>query len=57
VKVVPYSGNHLRVGGVLEIQLLNNGVDAQDVGWFPRIPIAPLDRVAEASFENPEERC
>ncbi len=54
---MPYSGNHLRVGGVLEIQLLNNGVDAQDVGWFPRIPIAPLDRVAEASFENPEERC
>ncbi len=46
-RVVPYSGYHLRVSGVLEIQLLNKGADAQDANSFPRIPITPCSKAAE----------
>ncbi len=47
VGVVPDFGNHLRISGVLKIQILNKGANAQGVGWFLCVPVAPLGQVAE----------
>jgi hypothetical protein len=45
--VVPDSNNHLRVGGVLEIWLLDKGTDVRGLGWFPRVFVTPFCRVSE----------
>jgi hypothetical protein len=45
--VMPNSSDHLGADGVLEIQLLKKAADARGVGWFPRVLVASLGRIAE----------
>jgi hypothetical protein len=35
-------GQHLRVHGVLEVQLLDEGVDNRDLGWSLRVHVSPF---------------
>ncbi len=44
---MPDSRNHLGINGVLKVHLLDKGVDARGVGWFPCVPVASLGHVAE----------